>query len=136
MKGNGHKTMKLHDKDPDFYAMNSLGEDSEHRKSSVVSQVSMNQPTLIDPPARLGLSDPSSPITPPSSESFDHVGPTDPNVSPETSSPRCNITEISNTFSSHHEGSPFLQELNRSIFIHELAMGCTILCQLRKGSNM
>jgi len=31
--------------------------------------------------------------------------------------------------------SPFLKELNQSIFIHELAMGCSILCSLRKDTT-
>ena len=29
----------------------------------------------------------------------------------------------------------FVNDLNESIFIHELAMGCTILCQLRNASS-
>jgi hypothetical protein len=44
---------------------------------------------------------------------------------------------VLNTSVSTHGDASFVNELNQTIFMHELAMGCSILCQLRRGdSNM
>lgn len=44
---------------------------------------------------------------------------------------------VLNTSGSTHGDASFVNELNQTIFMHELAMGCSILCQLRRGdSNM
>lgn len=40
-----------------------------------------------------------------------------------------------NNLNSETKPTPFLHELNQSIFIHELAMGCSILCSLRKDTT-
>jgi hypothetical protein len=34
-----------------------------------------------------------------------------------------------------HGDPSFVNELNETIFMHELAMGCSILCQLRRGDS-
>mmetsp|Transcript_414 Transcript_414/g.913 ORF Transcript_414/g.913 Transcript_414/m.913 type:complete len:257 (+) Transcript_414:148-918(+) len=125
IKGNGHKTMKLHEVDPDFHAMAPLDDGQESSSDgSSSSAPSLEQPTVAAPSAGFSLPGPISPSPSLSSEDFP--------INNESSS-----SELSRQSSLSEEGgSSFVNCLNESIFIHELAMGCTILCQLRKDTNV
>lgn len=129
IKGNGHKTMKLHGVEPDFHAMVPLIDDNQESDGSSISSAPSLEPTVTASPVGFGLNASSSP--PPSllSDIFLSIN----NVSPSPST----MTELSCETSLNEQlgsSSCFANELNQSIFIHELAMGCTILCQLKATS--
>ena len=168
VKGNGHKTMKLDETDPDFYAMTPVV--SEEHKDVVVEPTSTVSSPDFDrareaPAAEDTLPSLNDNVTLPfrlsstlASDAMAHQAAAATSNFPNTLHPCPSIAEstsdssMSNSFSyqrqleqqrQHQEQQPhaletssLLQDLNQSIFIHELAMGCTILCQLRKGTNL
>jgi len=133
VKGNGHKTMKFHDAGPDFYSMAPLVDNNAHEISSDGSSIgsvpSFEQPTMDAPLAGFGLSKPSSPSPPPS---LLPVGP----YARQVSSGDLSARRLSSLSEEGGNSTDFVNDLNQSIFIHELAMGCTILCQLRKSTHL
>lgn len=153
IKGNGHKTMRLHEAEPDFHAMAPLPDDAHVVTSNSVSDGSSStsiisssalsleqqqhlerqqQPTMTlpVPSARLNLPGPKSPS--PSLVSDDSIFTTNDFPSSVI------MKELSRQSSLGGGGlisKNFVNDLNQSIFIHELAMGCTILCNLRKDNK-
>merc|ERR1711957_824153 len=122
-KGNGDKRMKLHEKDPDFYAMGPLDDSLRLFPShgSYTSAPGLEQPAAPAPLAGCsGLVSQNPPFSP--NELCSN------NISPRS--------ELISPSSSNTEGSAFMNDLNETIFIHELALGCSILCQLRKDTSV
>ncbi|KAL7542825.1 hypothetical protein ACHAXR_012177 [Thalassiosira sp. AJA248-18] len=142
IKGNGHKTMRLHDAEPDFHAMAPLLDDAQEESlsdgSSIGSASSLEQPTMAAPV--LGLSNTASPPPSSSPEGFviTNSEPPSPILVDELSRRSSLNSSIVDELSlrSSLNSSDFLNDLNQSIFIHELAVGCTILCKLRKDTNL
>lgn len=154
IKGNGHKTMKLHEAEPDFHAMAPLPEHSQESDgSSVSSAPGLEQPTIAASQARFNPPDSRSPTQ----SFYPDVITTNRthNISPSYSS-SASMAElgrqvftsgVSSRYSSfapmaeigrqvslceeQERSNDFVNHLNQSIFIHELAMGCSILCQLK-----
>lgn len=121
IKGSGHKTMKLHELDPDFYSMPPLSEDgtemsfdgSTHSSPSVSSMASA--PFLEE----LRINN-VSPISQSSHQDQDN------------SSLTSELSRQPSLSYSDGRGS----SLDETNFINELAMGCSILCQLRRDSSV
>lgn len=96
IKGNGHKTTKPLEDQPDFHKMAPLNNDA--------------------PPALV-----TAPVSPtPSSRS----------------SSICSSSDDGSVLRNNENDSTHLDEINKSIFIHELAFGCTILCKLRQDDTI
>eukprot|EP00571_Detonula_confervacea_P002573 CAMPEP_0172320548 /NCGR_PEP_ID=MMETSP1058-20130122/40770_1 /TAXON_ID=83371 /ORGANISM="Detonula confervacea, Strain CCMP 353" /LENGTH=267 /DNA_ID=CAMNT_0013035835 /DNA_START=150 /DNA_END=953 /DNA_ORIENTATION=- len=127
IKGNGHKTMKLHEGEPDFHAMVPLTDDNQESDgSSISSASSLEQPTVTASSVGCGLHASSPPPLSILSNNFLNTN----TVSPSS----ITTTELSRGTSLSEKvgnSSSFANDLNQSIFIHELALGCTILCQLK-----
>lgn len=138
IKGNGHKTMRVHEAEPDFHAMPPMPDDNQESSSdgsSISSAPSLEgQPTVaVVPSAAFGLhSSSSSPSPSFSPQDFDITN----NVSPSPPLTTAEATrQVSLSLSEDGNSSHFVNDLNQSIFIHELAMGCTILCQLKQATT-
>ncbi|KAL3766616.1 hypothetical protein ACHAWO_013963 [Cyclotella atomus] len=196
VKGSGHKTMKLLDEEPDFYAMPPIVAEKEDGMvtnvfagspkflpvtavgalvPSTAAQVlpSMIAAPLVPRPAPLSialsvavkrpnmlLSSPRTIVSTSSASDSDsdeshqnHVSVSNQNhAAPESQQLRAVPTSqparapparlvsscesVTNHTSTASHGDPsFVNELNETIFMHELAMGCSILCQLRRGDS-
>eukprot|EP00580_Thalassiosira_gravida_P018760 CAMPEP_0201671984 /NCGR_PEP_ID=MMETSP0494-20130426/31237_1 /ASSEMBLY_ACC=CAM_ASM_000839 /TAXON_ID=420259 /ORGANISM="Thalassiosira gravida, Strain GMp14c1" /LENGTH=264 /DNA_ID=CAMNT_0048153499 /DNA_START=237 /DNA_END=1031 /DNA_ORIENTATION=+ len=133
VKGNGHKTMKFHEAEPDFYSMAPLVDNNSHEiscdGSSIGSVPSFEQPTMAAPLAGFGRSKSSAPSPSPS---LLPVGP----YARQVSSGDLSARRVSSLRAEGGNSTDFVNDLNQSIFIHELAMGCTILCQLRRATHL
>ncbi|KAL7521480.1 hypothetical protein ACHAWX_006155 [Stephanocyclus meneghinianus] len=155
VKGSGHKTMRLLDDEPDFYTMPPLMADPKDDIiiPNVFAPGSLQYLPMtavapfIDPApetsAQSDLTSPSSLATNSSSSG----NPVTTSKQPETTSKQPekvlketghHLTSASSTQGpnpSTYGNITFIDQLNQSIFIHELAMGCSILCQLRRDDN-
>lgn len=164
VKGSGHKTLKLVDREPDFYSMPPLVEDS-HDESLIpnvfagdkylpvtavapITQRAQVMVPLVHPVsvAKRPNMLVSSPRTVSSSSDSDTdeshhdvtgLQPQDAPVSRQAHAPPVRLVSSreSITEASIQNNSSFVNELNETIFMHELAMGCSILCQLRRGES-
>lgn len=106
IKGNGHKTMAAVEDQPDFYKMTPLKND--------------------DPPVSLPKSHPLLMAAP--------VSPTPSSRSSFSSTFSSTSSSVDGSVQTENE-STHLDEINKTIFMHELAMGCTILCKLRQDDR-
>mmetsp|Transcript_20940 Transcript_20940/g.36037 ORF Transcript_20940/g.36037 Transcript_20940/m.36037 type:complete len:281 (+) Transcript_20940:173-1015(+) len=145
IKGNGHKTMKLHEADPDFHAMAPLDENGQEMSSDEFSRSapSPEQSAVVAPSAVMSLPVTQPRVTQPRrvSQPASLPGPSSPSPSLPSEDLRLHNVSPSSELSYHSStnevaSSSIVHDLNESIFIHELAMGCTILCQLRKDTSM
>jgi hypothetical protein len=140
IKGCGHKTMKLYDSEPDFYAMPPLGdctEESDGSSFSSKSSQTIEQPKICDSSAGSASHYPSHLSAPHPSEvstitknGFPRLISMDDQLCRRPSS----VSEGGNSINS--SSSDFVTRLNQSIFVHELAMVCTALCSLRKDKSL
>lgn len=144
VKGNGHKTMRLVDMEPDFYAMPPIVKDV--KDSSIFLQIqARNSPSQLEVALTAKTSKEQYGIGPNSpsavSDTSSCFGNTDttvqqPPMMPQSFHPRT-VSDLSATYSnpaSSTEDTSFVNELNQIIFIHELALGCSILCKLRNAN--
>ncbi|KAL7539123.1 hypothetical protein ACHAWF_006309 [Thalassiosira exigua] len=131
IKGNGHKTMRLdHEVDPDFYAMPSLDEEASSIDVHLISSTRSPTPvqTQVQPTVMAAPKSPSPTVV-----SVDSSA----SLSRESPVPAHPATSFMAALSQGGTStSDFVDDLNQSIFIHELAMGCTILCQLRRDTSV
>ena len=187
IKGCGHKTMKVLEREPDFYTMPPPTEDSQDNSLSNIFAPSTQKylpVTAVVPPPDLDINtlaqsssffeskSVSGPYQNPTPQSTRYVGqqtkstqarpldrflsdltedsdpphggqsfaPSTRYVGQQTKSTQerplghslSYLTEDSGT---QHGDPSFVNELNETIFMHELAMGCSILCQLRRGDS-
>lgn len=140
IKGCGHKTMKLYDSEPDFYAMPPLGDGNQDNDGSSLSSKStqtIEQQTVCDTMAGFA-SHHSSFLSPthPSGGSLmtKNVFPTSISLDEQPCHQPSSLGEGGN--SSNASSSDFVTRLNQSIFVHELAIVCTTLCNLRKDRSL
>ena len=146
VKGSGHKTMRLLDDEPDFYSMPPLMADPKDDTiiPNVFAPGSLQYLPLtavapfIDPApetsARSDLTSPSSFCT--SSSSSGNPVTTSKHPERLLNETGHHVTSASSTQGpSPYRNTTFIDQINQSIFIHELAMGCSILCQLRRDDN-
>lgn len=122
IKGNGHKTTKALEEQPDFYKMVPL----KNGVKNVVTQAISRSPiptVLRVAPAPAPVSPTASVVRSSSTGSWSRSG----SISSNDSSTQYETAQPKDT--------AHLDEINQSIFIHELAMGCTILCKLRKDDS-
>lgn len=169
VKGNGHKTMKVYEKDPDFHSMIPITGDNqkgfeplrrtitgdnqkcfeslrrkpspftlaplppflpmEHISGSQIFAAANSRSSIQIPVSPSTVF--SSPAGMPTSTAFDTL---------QRSKIQTSSDAFGRTLAAIHQqpnqDSQFLQDLNQSIFIHELAVGCTILCQLRGETKL
>lgn len=140
IKGCGHKTMKLYDSEPDFYAMPPLGDGNKDKDGSSLSSKSaqtIEQRTVCDSMAGFASHHPSL-LSPP--HPLDgplmtrNVFPRSISLDGQLCHQPSSSSEGGN--SSIASSSDFVTRLNQSIFVHELAMVCTTLCNLRKDRSL
>lgn len=142
IKGCGHKTMKFNETEPDFYSMPRLQEQEQEQVSTATSSSSIGAHTV----------DTQSTATSSTTEivTLDHQS----SSSPSLSSGKCNVslpntmpptTSIMMANHSRHSSlgstettssTNFINDLNRSIQLNELAIVCSALCNLRKGTML
>lgn len=120
IKGNGHKTTKALEEQPDFYKMVPL----KNVVKNVVAQAISGSPIpTVLRVAPAPVSPTASVVRSSSTGSWSRSG----SITSNDSSTQYETTQPKDT--------AHLDEINQSIFIHELAMGCTILCKLRKDDS-
>lgn len=121
IKGNGHKTTQALKEQPDFYKMVPL----KNVVKNVVTQAISGSPipTVLRVAPAAPVSPTASVVRSSSTGSWSRSG----SISSNDSSTQYETTQPKDT--------AHLDEINQSIFIHELAMGCTILCKLRKDDS-
>ena len=153
IKGCGHKTMKFTDSEPDFYSMAPLSAIADRERSDVSSASSISSARTVETqystlgqivpslPGRVSLSSNQSSPSPsilsgdslPTLNNSAHVYPTSIMMADPQRVVSRRSSEVSGVSSS---SSNFVNALNQSIFIHELASVCTTLCNLRKDTNL
>lgn len=111
IKGNGHKTMTPLSQQPDFRKMAPLCNNPPPKPLKTVPK------TLIYPKTYPELV--STPVSPTSTISSSMLASIEGSLQQKSDS-----TNLEN-----------LDEINKSIFMHELAVGCTILCKLRQDAS-
>ena len=141
IKGCGHKTMKLYDSEPDFYAMPSLdngNQDNDCSSFGSKSTQTIGQPTVCDSTEGFASNYPR-PLSLP--HALDGCSLMNKNGFPRLISlneQQCHqptpLSEGGN--SSNPTSIDFVTRLNQSNFVQELAMVCTTLCNLRKDTSL
>lgn len=141
IKGCGHKTMKLHEAEPDFHSMAPILEAGQGVDGPSVASSSAGQSIVTQPPAEGCISpDPTSPS--PSIASQESIitardgFPSSIMMAEHQLSRQSSLTSSLTSDGSAMSPSDFVNDLNSSIFIHELARVCTTLCNLRKDTNL
>lgn len=124
IKGNGHKTTKALEEQPDFYKMVPLKSVVKNVVAQAISGSPIPTVLRVAPaPTPAPVSPTASVVRSSSTGSWSRSG----SISSNDSSTQYDTTQPKDT--------AHLDEINQSIFIHELAMGCTILCKLRKDDS-
>lgn len=140
IKGCGHKTMKLLDKEPDFYAMPPLKEDSQDIGLSNIfapsTQKYLPAAAVVSPlDGDINAPTRSSSLFESKRGSEPYQSKTPPSIRYEGHQRKGTLEILAEDSSAQQGGVSFVNELNKTIFMHELAMGCSILCQLRRGNS-
>lgn len=155
--------MSLLDTEPDFYSMPPLVEDSQDesfvpnvfadgQKYLPVTALMQEKPAAVAPLVQV-QSRPSMLVSSPRTVSSSSSSDSDNDESHHCEStlnqalPQAVTTQLASTpparlvstttesATTQQGGASFINELNETIFMHELAMGCSILCQLRRGGS-
>ena len=142
IKGCGHKTMKFNETEPDFYSMPRLQEQEQEQVSTATSSSSIGahtvdtQSTATSSTTEIVTLDHQSSSSPSLSSGNCNVYP--PNTMPPTTSiMMANHSRHSSLGSTETTSSTnFINDLNRSIQLNELAIVCSALCNLRKGTML